>query len=356
MFVLGLAVAAQASSFGFDTDHWSDVRTGVLALEAAREQLDHAIGTLVGELDAAGAPVLDGKRSMADWLATHTGQRRAITGSRAWLATRLRDMPATDAAVADGPEPAAPAEDVFHLSETLDGRLKGDFDFGGELAIRTKAVLDEITEQVRRRDTEARKADPADPRAGERAAQRRARALGELLDRAAVSPNNPARRQPLFSIVTTLETLTETGDPLAWKTRVDLAWRSAVPKSMLDRWTCDGHLARIVLDADGLPLDVGRSKRLATGAQRAALIAQYGACATPGCHAAPGQVEIHHIQYWDHDGPTDLDNLLPQCSWCHHRIHDGTLKIEIIDGRAVHRTSDNRLITDPRAGPHRRAA
>lgn len=393
---------------------WSMVSEKLVQMERLREQLDHGIGAVVGFCEARGASALDGDRSMADWLAKRSGQRRTITGSRSWLAIRLRAMPHTDAALAageitashatvltraqtprtqdafgrdeamlvdaartltadqlvqvvehwlrhhdlDGPEPAAEGkEDSFHLSQTLDGRLRGDFDLGPESAIRVKAVLDEITRQLQRRDKEARKADPSDPRLGERVSQRRARAFVELCDRAAASPDNPARRQPLFAIHTTLETLTESGDPLDWKTQVDMAWRSAIPLPMRDLWACDAHVSRVILSAEGEPLDVGRSKRLATPAQRRALIAQYGGCAVPGCSAPPGQVEIHHIEWWTKGGATDLDNQMPGCSWHHHRIHAGDITVERCpDGRLQFRLRDGRLIEEPRAGPGEQAA
>jgi hypothetical protein len=32
--------------------------------------------------------------------------------------------------------------------------------------------------------------------------------------------------------------------------------------------------------------------------------------------------EIHHIHWFEHGGPTDLDNLVPLCSRHHHLVHD----------------------------------
>lgn len=393
---------------------WSMVSTALVELETLREQLDHGIGKVVSFADARGAAALDGDRSMPDWLTKRTGQRRSITGSRAWLASRLRSMPHTDAALAHaeitashasvltraqtprtqeaferdeamlvgaarslsadqlvqvvehwlrfndlvGPEPDVEGkEDTFHLSQTLDGRLKGNFDLGAESGIRVKAVLDEITDQVKREDRQAREHDPSDPRLGERTAQRRARALLRLCDRASVSSDNPARRQPLFTIHTTVETLTRTGDPLDWKTEIDLAWRSAIPMHLRDQWTCDAHVSRVVLSAEGEPLDVGRSKRIATPAQRRALIAKYGGCGVPGCTAPACQVQIHHVQWWTKGGQTDLDNLIPQCNWHHQRVHAGDITIERSpDGDWQFRLSDGRLIEPARAGPEAAAA
>lgn len=127
----------------------------------------------------------------------------------------------------DGPDPGGGRDDVFHLSQTLEGRLKGTFDLGGELAIRAKAVFDETTDQLRREDRAARDVDPTDPRAGETTSRRRARALGRILDRAAVSPISPARREPLFTVHTNLATLAGSPGPDEWKAALEVQWRSA---------------------------------------------------------------------------------------------------------------------------------
>lgn len=392
---------------------WADVGAQLLRLEELRERFDHAIGTLVASCEARGAHVADGARSMADWLSARTGQARAVVGGRSWLAARLRSMPGTDAALAEGditgsharvltraltprtveeferdegllvdvarattadqlaqvvahwlhhvdPDGSAPdpegVRDVFHLSMTLDGRLKGDLDLGGEAALRVKAVLDEATDQLFRREKDARVVDPTDPRASDTRSQRRARALVELLDRAASSSASPARRQPLFTITTTLDTMARHGDPFDWRTEVDLAWRAALPGRLVDKLSCDGHVGRVLLAADGEPLDVGRTKRVATPAQRRALLARFGGCAVPGCSAPPGQVEIHHIVPWGRGGPTDLDNLVPQCSWHHHRVHDGSLTVVRTAEGVAFELPDGRRLVDPRAGPNSGAA
>ena len=44
----------------------------------------------------------------------------------------------------DGPDPGEGPDDTFHLSQTLDGRLKGILDLGGDAAIRAKAILEKV--------------------------------------------------------------------------------------------------------------------------------------------------------------------------------------------------------------------
>lgn len=67
----------------------------------------------------------------------------------------------------------------------------------------------------------------------------------------------------------------------------------------------------VVLHAPG-ELDLGRTTRLANRAQRRALRGLYATCAIPGCTTPFHHCRIHHVIWWRHDGPTDLDNLLPR--------------------------------------------
>jgi hypothetical protein len=70
-----------------------------------------------------------------------------------------------------------------------------------------------------------------------------------------------------------------------------------------------------------IPLDVGRSSRTATGAQRRALAARDSGCIIPGCGVPAEACQIHHLQEWADGGSTDLANLVSVC-WAHHRQVD----------------------------------
>lgn len=75
-------------------------------------------------------------------------------------------------------------------------------------------------------------------------------------------------------------------------------------------------------------LNVGRTSRLATTAQKHAIRArQEGVCANPGCGLT--HLEFHHVAWWHRDhGATDLDNLIGLCSRCHHLVHQQKLNVE----------------------------
>ena len=93
--------------------------------------------------------------------------------------------------------------------------------------------------------------------------------------------------------------------------------------SQLARMLCDSEIGRVVMSAEGLPLDLGRAQRLYSGAQRRAVIVRDRQCAWNGCDVPAAYCEVHHIRWWDRDrGPTSVENGLLVCSHHHHVIHE----------------------------------
>ncbi|MEU6585470.1 DUF222 domain-containing protein [Nocardia sp. NPDC046763] len=78
----------------------------------------------------------------------------------------------------------------------------------------------------------------------------------------------------------------------------------------------------VVLDSDGMPLYLGRCDRLASPAQRLALIARDKGCTRPGCETPASMCAVHHITDWAKGGPTDLNNLTLACDHCHALVND----------------------------------
>ncbi|TLF96716.1 DUF222 domain-containing protein [Nocardia cyriacigeorgica] len=78
-----------------------------------------------------------------------------------------------------------------------------------------------------------------------------------------------------------------------------------------------------VFDHHGLPLHLGRTKRLASAAQRLALIAALKGCSRPGCDAPASLSAVHHVLDYRKNGHTDIDNLTLACDACHALVHDG---------------------------------
>jgi hypothetical protein len=94
-----------------------------------------------------------------------------------------------------------------------------------------------------------------------------------------------------------------------------------VSAAAVRRITCFAGVQRIILNPDGVPLNVGREHRTVTPAQFTALIIRDGGCAFPGCTRDPGWCVAHHIIHWADGGDTDLDNLVLLCSYHHTVVH-----------------------------------
>jgi hypothetical protein len=117
----------------------------------------------------------------------------------------------------------------------------------------------------------------------------------------------------------------------------ELADGTALPVATVRRLACELGIIPVVLDGAGRALDVGRRQRLATEAQRHALLAMHTTCAFPGCTAPVEWCEVHHVEPWEQGGSTDLDNLLPLClvEGHHHLVHDGGWSIELRPDRSI---------------------
>ena len=102
-----------------------------------------------------------------------------------------------------------------------------------------------------------------------------------------------------------------------------------LPVETVRRLACEAEILPVVLDGRSVPIDVGRSKRLATVHQRRALEAIHPTCAIPDCEVIFDHCNVHHIDYWENGGSTDLNNMVPLCSRHHHAAHEGGWKLQL---------------------------
>jgi Domain of unknown function (DUF222) len=107
------------------------------------------------------------------------------------------------------------------------------------------------------------------------------------------------------------------------QTVIDLGLGFDLPVETVRRMACYADITPIIVGADGVHLELGRTTRLANRAQRRALRAMYRGCAVPGCCVAWDYVIIHHLHWYRNNGPTDIANLLPLCTKHHHLAHEG---------------------------------
>ncbi len=136
----------------------------------------------------------------------------------------------------------------------------------------------------------------------------------------------------------------------------------AWPAGEIGRALCDCALTRVVLDAAGQALDLGRGERLFTQNQWLALYASgVRTCAVDGCTMPLRFTELHHMRWWHgHGGRTDIANLAPECLFHHQQIHQLGLTVSRRpDGSYEHRHPDGRLYGGALGGdewPERAAA
>ncbi|MBE3007977.1 DUF222 domain-containing protein [Microbispora sp. NEAU-D428] len=97
-----------------------------------------------------------------------------------------------------------------------------------------------------------------------------------------------------------------------------LATGQMLPVSSVHRLARTSTLVRLVMDADGQVLDMGRKVRLATPAQRRAVFARYATCWIDGCPLPATMCQIDHADNWSTGGLTDLKLLGPACQF-HNR-------------------------------------
>lgn len=95
-----------------------------------------------------------------------------------------------------------------------------------------------------------------------------------------------------------------------------------ITASQARRLACQAKILPAVLNGKSEVLDLGRSKRLHTAAQRKAIRIQQTQCQTDGCTVPATWCETHHPHAWSAGGKTDLDNAALLCTHHHHRAHD----------------------------------
>lgn len=178
-----------------------------------------------------------------------------------------------------------------------------------------------------------------DPKERPTTEQRIADALAELLCRPGGDKKAKKSRTPRTDLL--LIAQYDTGEQEVRD--ATLADGTPIPVALFKDMACQGKVVPAIFDTKGQPLWVGLGKRLATPAQRLALIARDRRCV--GCGADPAWCQAHHVTPWEADGPTDIDNLVLLCSRCHHQVHD--------ENWQVRKTPAGKHVLQPPSSRHR---
>jgi len=90
---------------------------------------------------------------------------------------------------------------------------------------------------------------------------------------------------------------------------------------------CDTSISRLLENAKGEPISIGRKSRVIPPPMRRALQARDKGCRFPGCKHTYF-IDGHHIQHWSRGGTTSLDNLVLLCRHHHRLVHEGGFACE----------------------------
>jgi hypothetical protein len=106
------------------------------------------------------------------------------------------------------------------------------------------------------------------------------------------------------------------------------------------RLGCDASVIAVIEDGKKEPLSVGRKTRTIPPAIKRALNSRDRGCRFPGC---PNKryVDGHHVKHWADGGKTKLSNLVTLCHFHHRRVHEGNVKVMILDDGAVRFSQPN---------------
>jgi hypothetical protein len=188
--------------------------------------------------------------------------------------------------------------------------------------------------------------EPLAKRAGKDDHRKLDRRMGDaLVDLSihALDKGVPGRR-PHLQVTTSLETLLGlSGAPAA-----EMEFSLPISSKAVERLACDCSVTRILLDSESMVIDVGRARRVISGAQGKALRVRDRGCVWPGCDRPATWTSGHHLVHWINGGLTDLSNLVLLCYRHHLMVHEGEWQIV--------RADDGRMLTIPPITPYQRLA
>jgi hypothetical protein len=102
----------------------------------------------------------------------------------------------------------------------------------------------------------------------------------------------------------------------------------------VERWACDSSISRVLLQ-DSVPIDVGRTQRVISGAKRRALVARDQHCQWPGCERPASWCDGHHLVHWINGGGSELSNMVLLCRRHHWMVHEGDWQVVKTDDEGL---------------------
>ena len=210
----------------------------------------------------------------------------------------------------DGPEPDPTDERSLNLSKLSDGTvvLRGQLDaIGGE---KLQAALEAVLQADR-------------PKGDRRTrAQQLADAAVQLADNQLASGDLPFLRTVKPNVTVTIP-VADLVDPAVGLGAATTGFGGLVSAATARTLACDGSITPVVIDEHGMPLNMGRTRRVVPPHLRKAVELRDEACVFAGCAAPKYWCDVHHLQHWIFGGETSLENSALLCERHHTKVHHG---------------------------------
>ncbi len=259
---------------------------GDVTPQAARVIADAAAHTPIDEAELLGAAATEPADVFAHTVRDHVNERTAAED----LEQRRRRQRARREA---------------NIKQQSDGMYKLFGTFDPVAGARIETALAAMAKQLWHAEDPKGRATPA---------QRHADALETLITRHGTGINAKAQRTTLVVVAD----YDDAADQLADARLLD---GTPLTPSELLHIALDADILPALFDSKGHPLWLGHKVRTASVAQRVALAIRDRGCVI--CGAANSYCQAHHVLFWEHGGPTNIDNLVLLCSDCHHKqIHE----------------------------------
>ncbi|HET6392894.1 MAG TPA: DUF222 domain-containing protein [Blastococcus sp.] len=356
---------------------------GIREMLAARNRLDALVARWVRSAEVAQAPEDDGQKSMQSWLRGHGRLSPAVAGQVVRNGRALAQLPGLEAAFAAG---AVTAEQVALIAPVVQPkRVAAALAKGIDLAevdriltaVAVEHQVDKVARAVQhylsRLDPDGPEPDPTDERAltistlsdgtvlvrgqldavgGEKfkaaiesvvqadrpkgdmrtRAQQQADGLVQLADNQLASGDLPVLRTEKPHVVVTIPAA-DLFDPATGPAAATTGFGSLVSAAKARMLACDASITPVTIDEHGMPLNLGRKRRVVPPHLRKAVELRDEACVFGGCGAPKYWCDVHHLQHWIFGGETSLENSALLCERHHTKVHHGFRVEREPDGR-----------------------
>ncbi len=337
----------------------------VEGLIAAKDRLDGLLAERLVALDRRDVTVTECGRSTRGWLVEEQRRAPSEAGQLLWAARRYGRHPLLSAAVEAGEVSARHTRAILDTLDKLPASVETDAEailvdaartldpgqlgrLTHELLIRTGAEDTALEREQRKFASRwasaattfegmvhvegmldpvggqqlltvlralSQKVSADDDRTG---AQRTADALTEVCGHYLRCDDLPDTGGLPTQVTVTIDHATLTGQVEGWG-----LLEGGIPLSAaaVRRLACEAELIPAVLGGDSEILDIGRTSKTWTRAQRRAARLRDRGCTFPGCQAGLHRCELHHIDHWSRGGATSLHNSAHLCAFHHWLIH-----------------------------------